>query len=346
MLKVNKDFTKHFKSYVNKVFYIAEVGGNHEGAFNTAKLMCKLAIESGADAVKFQLYSGDTLVNPLNGAGRHKHFKKFELTKDQHIELAKMTIDAGKFYMASVWDEEMLGWIDPYIEIHKVGSGDLTHFKMLKLLVKTGKPIILSTGLSDLKEIKTAVDFIVGLDKTYLDNQKLCLLQCTSLYPTSNNEANLLSIECLNENFNFPVGYSDHTIGDKALGIAYVLGAKVIEKHFTDYREGKEFRDNKVSLTKSEVKSFLSSLYEVDNLLGIKEKIVTDNEIKTGHNISFRRGLYAKKNMKKGDYITEDSLLILRPFEGISASEYYNVLGKQINKDINKFAPIQINHIN
>lgn len=339
-------FSEYFKSKTNKIFYIAEVGGNHEGSFELAKSMCRLAVNSGADAVKFQLYYGDTLVNPVNAADRNKHFKKFELTKEQHIELAKMTIDAGKYYMASVWDEEMLSWIDEFIEIHKVGSGDLTHFKMLKLLTETGKPIILSTGLSNIEEIKKAVNFIVDIDRSYLLEKKLCLLQCTSLYPTSNNDANLLSIECLKENFNLPIGYSDHTIGDRALTIAYVLGAKVIEKHFTDYREGKEFRDNIVSLTKDEVKNYLNSLHEVDNLLGVKEKVITKNEIATGHNISFRRGIYAKNNMKKGDYITEDSLLILRPYDGISASEYFNILGKKITRDIEKFAPLQFDHFN
>ena len=256
-----------------------------------------------------------------------------------------MTIDAGKYYMASVWDEEMLGWIDPYIKIHKVGSGDLTHYKMLKLLVETNKPIILSTGLSDLGDVKNAVDFIISLDKTYLNEKKLCLLQCTSLYPTSNSDANLLSIECLKENFSVPIGYSDHTLGDEALKISYVLGAKIIEKHFTDNRDGKEFRDHKVSLTKNEVITFLKSLDGIDVLMGKKEKVLKTNEISSGHNISFRRGLYAKKTLKKGSIITEDCLLPLRPLQGICASEYFNLLGRELLNDLEHFQPIKFENI-
>lgn len=340
MIKNNEVQNNYFKSNKNRIFYIAEIGGNHEGNYETAKSMCNLAIQSGADAVKFQLYYGNTLVNRLTGGDRHKHFKKFELTKDQHIELAKMTIDAGRLYMASVWDEEMLTWIDPYIKIHKVGSGDLTHYKMLKLLVQTKKPIILSTGLSDLDEIKSAVNFISYLDKTYITEKKLCLLHCTAVYPTPYKEANLLSINTLMQNFQLPIGYSDHTEGDNALSMSYCLGAEVIEKHFTDTRDGKEFRDHKVSLTCKEVKSFLMYTQSISDLLGSSEKKMTKKEIETGHYVSFRRGLYANKDLIKGDVLTEVNVIAMRPFEGISASKYYDILGKKLKYDVKYLSPI------
>ena len=330
----------HFESQKNKLFYIAEVGGNHEGDFELAKSMCKLAIESGADAVKFQLYMGDTLVNPIIDRDRNKHFKKFELTKHQHIDLAKMTIDAGIYYMASVWDEEMLSWIDPYIKIHKVGSGDLTHYKILKLLAETKKPIILSTGLSDIKEIKEAVNFIASIDEDYITQKKLCLLQCTAVYPTPEDEANLLLINTLKDHFTIPIGYSDHTVGDKALSIAYLLGASVIEKHFTDDRIGKPFRDHKISLTKTEVHNFLSSLEEIDILLGSRVKQMTKNEIAADYRVSLRRGLYAKTDINKGDVFSDDNLIAMRPNKGISASEYFNILGKKAIMNIKALEPI------
>ena len=182
--------------------------------------MCDLAIRSGADAVKFQLYRGDTLVSPVTNPDRNAHFNKFELSQDQHIALAKRVRDAGRHYMASVWDEEMLAWIAPFIAIHKVGSGDLTCYPMLRLLARTGKPIVLSTGLSDLEEIRSAIEFIASQYSMYVSEQKIVLLQCTSAYPTPDYSANLRTIMTLAATFGLPVGYSDHTIGTGALELA------------------------------------------------------------------------------------------------------------------------------
>ena len=140
----------HFRSRENAAFFIAEIGGNHEGSYDYALKLCDLAIESGADAIKFQLYRGDQLVSSVSNPDRNAHFKKFELTRDQHLAIAERVRAAGRHYMASVWDQEMLDWIDPYIAIHKVGSGDLTCYPMLKALAATGKPIIFSTGLASL----------------------------------------------------------------------------------------------------------------------------------------------------------------------------------------------------
>src|SRR5262245_49943507 len=116
----------NFESCENAAFFIAEIGGNHEGSYDCALRLCDLAIESGADAIKFQLYRGDSLVNSVSSPDRNAHFKKFELSREEHIALAERVRAAGRYYMASVWDTEVLKWVDPYIAIHKVGSGDLT----------------------------------------------------------------------------------------------------------------------------------------------------------------------------------------------------------------------------
>jgi sialic acid synthase SpsE len=122
--------TDPFRSRANSAFYIAEIGGNHEGNYDYALKLCDLAIESGADAIKFQLYRGNRLVSSVSSPDRNAHFKKFELSREQHVALAERVHQAGRHYMASVWDVEMLEWIDAYIEIHKVGSGDLTSYPM------------------------------------------------------------------------------------------------------------------------------------------------------------------------------------------------------------------------
>ncbi len=134
----------------NNVYLIAEIGGNHEGDFEYAKKLTKLAAESGADAVKFQIYTGDSLVNAKYDPDRNEHFKKFELTKQQYIDLAKLCDELEITFMASVWDMNALNYIDSYIPIYKVGSGDLTAYNLIKKIVLTGKPIILSTGLATL----------------------------------------------------------------------------------------------------------------------------------------------------------------------------------------------------
>ena len=137
---------------------IAEIGGNHEGDFGYAKRLTKLAIDSDADVVKFQMYSGNTLVNPVEAPDRHKHFKKFELSKQQYIELAEMVTQAGKMFMASIWNVEMIDWVDKYNPIYKIGSGDLLTWPLLAHLATRNKPIILSTGLATEEEVMACGD--------------------------------------------------------------------------------------------------------------------------------------------------------------------------------------------
>ena len=179
---------KNYWKGKNGPLLIAEIGGNHEGNFNYAKKMTKLAISSGVDAVKFQLYKGSSLVSPIESIDRFKHFNKFELSKKHHIELAKICKKSGVDYLASVWDLEMLSWIDTYLKYYKIGSGDLTAYPIIENLAKTGKPIILSTGLSHLKEIKSTIKFIQKHNKIYKKKTNLAVLQCTSSYPTSDEE--------------------------------------------------------------------------------------------------------------------------------------------------------------
>ena len=150
---------KSFWAGKNGPLLIAEIGGNHEGDFKYAKKLVKLAITTGVDVIKLQLYSGDQLVSKFQSQKRYKHFKKFELTKAQHIYLANLCKSKGVKYLASVWDLDMLNWIDKYLPFYKIGSGDLTAYPIIKEFAKRGKPIILSTGLSSLDEIKKSVNF-------------------------------------------------------------------------------------------------------------------------------------------------------------------------------------------
>ena len=225
-----------FASQKNPLLFIAEIGGNHEGDFHYAQRLTSRAIESGADVVKFQIYSADALVSRVEDSERNEHFKRFELSREQYVALAEMCQDAGVMFMASVWDLEDMGWVDPYISIHKVGSGDITAFPLIRLMVGTGKPIILSTGLCTIEEISRTLEFVRSLDENYLSERKVALLQCTTSYPCPDEDANLNAMLLLRDEFDLPVGYSDHTIGEDAALAAGTLGAEILEMHFTEAR--------------------------------------------------------------------------------------------------------------
>ena len=343
------------KSQKNKVFLIAEIGGNHEGNFEQAKKLTNLAIKAGADAVKYQIYTGSTLVNKLYSPERHKHFRRLELPIHQYIRLAKICKKRKVIFMASVWDEKIFEKIKNYIPIIKIGSGDLTHYSLIKKFLKTKKPIILSTGLSDIKQVDRVVEFIKKQDFNYIKSKKLTLLQCTSSYPTPNDEVNLLAIQKLKKRFNLPVGYSDHTRGNLACELAVSLGAEIIEVHFTDNKNKKTFRDHQVSMNYHDMKKFVSKVEhvkksigktnEIKKLLGKKLKKITKSEIKSKHHISFRRSIYASRIIKKGEYIKESNIKCLRPVSGIKADQYFNILGKKVKKDINLNQGIKISDL-
>jgi sialic acid synthase SpsE/spore coat polysaccharide biosynthesis protein SpsF (cytidylyltransferase family) len=314
---------------------IAEIGGNHEGNFELAKELTQQAISTGVDYIKFQLYRGDTLVSAYESPDRNAHFKAFELTPDQHIELAEICKAGNVGYMASVWDLEMLDWIDPYLSIYKIGSGDLTAWPIIREFARRGKPIILSTGLATLEEVLQTVSQIQAIDKRYCDRRWLCLLQCTSMYPIPSEAANLRVVDLLRQTTALSSGYSDHTEGSAALKAAAAIGAEVLEFHFTDSREGKEFRDHKVSLTADEVLELQDDLKEIRALRGSLFKLPQPIEIDQDHLTSFRRGTYLKRNLSAGDLICEEDIVYLRPNHGIDARD-----GEMLAKT---YSPININ---
>lgn len=321
---------------------IAEIGGNHEGNFQYAKKLTMQAIQSGADVVKFQIYSGDGLVNKKVSPERNKHFKKFQLSKDQHIKLAKLCVSSGVQYNASIWDLKMIDWVDKYLKFYKIGSGDLTAYPIISEFAKRGKPILLSTGLSNLKEIRDTIDFIKKINPNYKKKHMIAIMQCTSMYPTDDKDVNLKVIDKFKDMFNYEVGYSHHSFGDLALQISYTKGASVLEFHFTDKREGKTFRDHFISLTKNEVITLCSKLKRIKNLLGIDKKYALKSEIKSGHIKSFRRAIYFNKDIKKGEYIKKNDIVCLRPNEGLDARKINKILGKKSTKNFDAYQKIKL----
>ncbi|NRA65828.1 MAG: N-acetylneuraminate synthase family protein [Pseudobacteriovorax sp.] len=318
----------------DKVYIIAEIGGNHEGNFAYAKKLTNLAIESGADAVKYQIYTNDSLVNKLESPDRHRHFKRFQLSPEQYIELAEICNSAGIDFMASVWNIDAISYIDKYIPIYKIGSGDLTAYNVIKKTVDLSKPMIISTGLATFEEIDDLVAFIKDIDPNYIEQQKLAILQCTTSYPCPDNEANLAVIPSLKKRYNLPVGYSDHTTGQLAAEVAVTLGARILELHFTDSRKGKEFRDHKVSFTRDEILTLRQNIETIHALMGSKQKAPTISEIDSENIQSFRRAVYPKVEIKAGQIVTEDDLTTLRPNNGMDARDFYKIVGKKAKSNL------------
>ena len=316
---------------------IAEIGGNHEGDFDFALDLTHQAIDADVDIIKYQIYTGATLVNKKESPDRVEHFKKFELTQNNHVQLAELCIQNRVQYSASIWDESVLEWIDPFLKLYKIGSGDLTAFPLLKKIAEKGKPIILSTGLSSLDDIVGSVNYIRSINPIYDLPEKLAILQCTSLYPNKDTDVNLNVLKTLRKTFEYPIGYSDHTEGTLALRIAFSMGAKILEFHFTDSREGKTFRDHFVSLTGQEVKELIRDIKIINNLHGSNKKKPTEQEISTDHVRSFRRAVYPIRDLSSGDVITEKDLAILRPNHGIDARDFQKLIGRSINRDVKAF---------
>lgn len=324
---------------------IAEIGGNHEGNFAYALQLVDFALTTPVDYVKFQIYSGDTLVSSVEDRARNAHFKKFELSKDQHEEIIQKILQSGKKYLASVWDIESIDWIDSYVDAYKIGSGDLTAFPLLKRIANTSKPILLSTGLSTMEEVQQSVAYIRNCNSFYHNSTALCVLQCTSMYPIQESDAHLNVMHNYKKHFETQVGYSDHTIGMRALELAAVMGAEVLEFHFTDTREGKNFRDHTVSLTPDEVHTLVDTLHRNLALLGDANKMPLPIEIDNGHVQSFRRAIYPSRDIEEGEILGAHNLTVLRPNKGIDARFFEELMGKKALKPFKKHEALQWENI-
>ena len=319
----------------NRRKLIAEIGGNHEGDFGLAKEILHSSLETDVDVVKFQIYTGDSLVNKSISKQRNQHFKKFELSIDNYLELAEITITKGKEFNASIWDISLFNEFHRYLNFFKIGSGDFTNIHLLKQLSQFNKPFYLSTGLCDFNEVKKVVSYVKSLNDFYKEPSSICLMQCTSMYPIKKTDSHLSVLQNYKK-LNVDIGYSDHTEDNDALVTAYTLGAKKLEFHYTlEKLKTNVFRDHKVSLIKNEVDDLINSLNIVDDLLGDSNKKPAKIEIDSGHVTSFRRGVFLNRKLKKGEIINEKDLVFLRPNVGISAIDYMTILGRKCLKEIN-----------
>jgi N,N'-diacetyllegionaminate synthase len=325
----------------DKPFIIAEIGGNHEGNIDYAKKLLIDAAKSGADAVKFQTYFPEKIVSKVEDPNRYEHFSKFSLPIENYFELAKLAKQHGVMFMSSIWDHDSLNELNPLIDIHKVGSGDITNYPLIKSLLLTGKPLIISVAMAKMSEIKEVVEYISSVDPTYLSDNKLAILQCVAMYGDPKDcFANLNVIKSLKSEFqNVTIGYSDHTVGNFAANIAVALGAEIIEIHFTDDKS-RDFRDHHISINAKELADLQENISRTITLLGSSKKYPV-NEIETSERIrEFRRGCYLKNDLKKGDIISSENLTTLRPCKGIDARDFEKIIGSKLLKDKKAFVSL------
>lgn len=320
---------------MSKVFIIAEAGVNHNGDVRVAKEMIEIAAEAKVDAIKFQTWKTELMVTKfakqaeyqiLNTSIVESQFdmlKKLELNYDEFVEL-KIYCDKLKIQFMSTPDElESAAFLSKYQEIFKIGSGNVTNLPLLRFIGGLQKQIILSTGMSTLDEIKSAINV---LEKSGTQRSHITLLHCTTQYPAPMNELNLSAISHMRHIFNLPVGYSDHSSGIEASIAAVALGATVIEKHFT-LDCNLPGPDHKASLDPLGLKNLVISIRNIEDALGSGEKKVTDSE---SANIPIaRKSIVATKPIKRGETFTIDNLGVKRPGIGVSPMEWDSVIGRK-----------------
>ena len=331
----------------NNFFVIAESGSNHEGSIDDAVQLIREASKAGANAVKFQSFTSKTLF-------AHKEYTKIlkipenaldnvddiVLKKEWYETLYKEANKNKIILMSTPFSVEAVDDMDKYVPIYKIASCDIDNIPLLRKVASTKKPVILSTGLATNKDIKNALNI--------LKNNEVALLHCSVEYPTPLENARLNRIVVMNKLFKKNIiGYSDHTIGIDAPIIAYTLGAKIIEKHFTITPE-KKSGDHIISLDTDSMKEMISKLKDTNKMLGGNDALKNEKKMSKQEKkelVYAKRGIYLNHSMLKNEVITEKDLITLRPCVGIAAKDYDKVVGKKLKLDKKSFTALSTSYL-
>jgi N,N'-diacetyllegionaminate synthase len=322
------------------ILIVAEIGNNHEGSYTLAEELIGQAAQAGVGAVKFQTFRTEQYVSCQDKA-RFDQLKSFELTSNEFEKLSKVAYEAGLLFLSTPFDLESARFLNTIVPAFKIASGDNDFYPLLEVVAETGKPIIMSTGLADLTQIRYSKTFI---EKTWRDlaiEQQLAILHCVSSYPTPPNEANLAVIPYLRRELQSVVGYSDHTMGLEAAVLAVALGARIIEKHFTIDKNFSDFKDHQLSADPQELVQLVQRVKDVSTLLGSEGKIVQQSE---AANIkAVRRSIVARSDLPKGRTISWEDITWVRVSSGgLRVGKEHLVLGKTLFKPMLMGEPITI----
>jgi sialic acid synthase SpsE len=324
---------------LSKPYIIAEIGVNHEGSMITAKKIIDQAKEGGAHAVKFQSYKAETLASKHSPAywdttkestkSQFELFKKHDsFWKDEMQELKYYSDSIGIEFLSTPFDLESANFLNDMMDVFKISSSDITNKPFIEHICKFGKPIILSTGASDIQEIKDAVNWIKPF------NVPLALLHCVLNYPTPDENANLGMIIGLKEAFpNTIIGYSDHTLPKnmRVCEMATLLGAKIIEKHFTNDKS-LTGNDHYHAMDKEDLIIFNKNINNAFKIIGGFEVCALEDEEKS--RLNARRSLVASRDIPKGKVIEKSDLTFKRPAHGVSPKDIDCILGKKALSNI------------
>ncbi|MFH1453632.1 MAG: N-acetylneuraminate synthase family protein [Armatimonadota bacterium] len=314
------------------IMFVAEIGNNHEGNYALAEKMIHLAKDAGADAVKFQTFKTEHYVTSKD-KDRFNRLKSFELTYEEFEKLSKVARKRDIVFLSTPFDLESVEFLNTIVPAFKISSGDNNFYPLLQKVAQTGKPVILSSGLVDLGKIRASKDFIEDIWKIEGIKQQMAVLHCVSSYPVRDEEANLGAIEALRRELGCMVGYSDHTIGTSAAVHAAVLGARIIEKHFTIDKKYSDFRDHSLS---ADIKSFADMVKKTKKavtLIGKREKTVQLSERAAVN--SMRRSVAAKCDLPEGSTVSMDNITWVRPGGGIPPGDEALLLGKKLTAPVN-----------
>lgn len=320
------------------VYIIAEAGVNHNGNLEIAKKLVDSAKEAGADCIKFQTFISKKIVsrnavkaeyqksNTDVNENQLEMLKKLELSFSEFEELFNYCEDRRIEFLSTGFDFDSIKFLDSLkMKKWKIPSGDITNLPYLIKIAQLKKPVILSTGMSTLKEIQEAIKVLKENGST-----EITVLHCTTEYPTPYEDVNLTAMQTIKKEFDIPVGYSDHTQGIEVPIAAVAMGAVVIEKHFTLDRN-MEGPDHKASLEPSELKAMIKAIRIIEKTIGDGIKLPANSEIK---NIDIaRKSIIANRDIKKGEAFTMENLTVKRPGNGVSPMKWFDVIGTYAVRD-------------
>ena len=324
----------------NKVFIIAEAGVNHNGSLDLAKRLIEIAVDSGADAVKFQTFKAESLVSKnAQKADYQKQttdasesqfdmIKKLELDVETHRELIAYCQEKDIMFLSTPFDHESVNLLSGLgLQIFKIPSGEITNLPYLRHIGSLGKKVVLSTGMSTLQEVENALTILTG---TGTKKENITILHANTMYPTPMEDVNLKAMLTIQKELDIAVGYSDHTIGIEVDIAAVAMGASIIEKHFT-LDKTMDGPDHKSSLEPEELKSMVVAIRNIEKALGVYEKKPSPSE-SVNMKVA-RKSIVASQNIRKGEGLTENNITVKRPGSGISPMKWDDIIGTVATKD-------------
>ncbi|MDG2397242.1 MAG: pseudaminic acid synthase [Flavobacteriaceae bacterium] len=333
-----------------KVFIVAELSANHNGSKKVAIETIKAAKIAGADAIKLQTYTADTITikskkkdfiinsgSIWDGDYYYNLYKNAHTPWDWHKELFNVAREEGLICFSSPFDFTAVDFLEELDNpIYKIASFEITDIPLIKYISSKGKPIIISTGIANIDDINLAIKTIRSQGDC-----DIAVLKCTSSYPAPINEANLLMINDIKKRFNVIPGLSDHTLGIVSPIVATCMGAKIIEKHFIlDKSLGGP--DASFSLDRKQFKNMVQAIRDAEKSIGAIDYTLTENQLKGK---DFSRSLYVIKDIKKGEVLTDKNIKSIRPGFGLHPKYYEEVIGKKVNKNLERGMPLKINFI-